>query len=136
MHGIVAALVLMHNTMFFGKFLASKNQPALVLLPAKMILQIISDGFLVTLLGSIAASLTTGSFLPQIIKGYRTKKMQDVSPYLMILFASGTTLWLAYGIFKDDWVIIVANALGTAFNLVLLFMKWIYTCTNGEDGYF
>lgn len=55
-----------------------------------------------------------------------TKKMQDVSPYLMALYASGTTLWLAYGIFKDDWVIIGANALGTAFNLLLLYMKRIY----------
>jgi MtN3 and saliva related transmembrane protein len=85
------------------------------------------DGIFVTLVGSIAASLTTGSFLPQIIKGYRTKKMQDVSPYLMVLFASGTTLWLAYGIFKADWVIIGANTLGTAFNLLLLYMKRIYS---------
>ncbi len=80
----------------------------------------------VTLVGSAAATLTTGSFLPQIIRAYRTKKMQDVSPYLMALFASGTTLWLAYGVFKADWVIIIANLLGTAFNLLLLYMKYVY----------
>lgn len=84
------------------------------------------DGPLVTLVGSVAAALTTGSFLPQMIKAYRTKRMADVSTYLMTLFASGTTLWLAYGMFKADWVIIIANALGTAFNLVLLYMKFAY----------
>jgi MtN3 and saliva related transmembrane protein len=84
------------------------------------------EGPFVTLVGSVAAALTTGSFLPQMIKAYRTKRMADVSTYLMTLFASGTTLWLAYGIFKADWVIIIANALGTAFNLVLLYMKFAY----------
>lgn len=91
-----------------------------------LLAQIIGDGIFVTIVGSLAASLTTGSFLPQIVKAYRTKHMKDVSPYLMALFASGTTLWLAYGIFQDDWVIIGANALGTAFNLVLLYMKYAY----------
>ena len=87
-----------------------------------------ANGIFITLVGSAAACLTTISFLPQIVKGYQTKKMHDVSPYLMALYASGTTLWLAYGIFKDDWVIIIANALGTAFNLLLLYMKHVYRC--------
>lgn len=89
-------------------------------------MQLIGDGIFITLVGSIAATLTTASFLPQIFKAYRTKHMKDVSPYLMALYASGTTLWLAYGIFKEDWVIIGANMLGTAFNLLLLYMKRIY----------
>ena len=84
------------------------------------------DSTLVTLVGSVAATLTTCSFVPQMVKAYRTKRMQDVSPYLMALFASGTTFWLAYGIFLSDWVIILANALGTAFNLILLYMKFAY----------
>lgn len=84
------------------------------------------ESLFVTVVGSLAAALTTGSFVPQMVKAYRTKRMADVSTYLMALFASGTTLWLAYGVFKADWVIIIANALGTAFNLVLLYMKFAY----------
>ncbi|MEO9295783.1 MAG: SemiSWEET transporter [Nitrososphaera sp.] len=90
------------------------------------------DGALVTLVGSVAATLTTGSFVPQMIKAYRTKKMQDVSHYLMALFASGTTLWLAYGVFLNDWVIIIANALGTAFNVILLYMKFAYSRSSSR----
>jgi MtN3 and saliva related transmembrane protein len=89
-------------------------------------MQFFGNGMLVTLVGSMAATLTTVSFLPQMVKAYKTKKMQDVSPYLMALYASGTTLWLAYGVFLSDWVIILANAFGTAFNLVLLYMKFAY----------
>ena len=87
----------------------------------------LADGLFVTLIGSAAAVLTTISFLPQIIRGYRTKKMQDVSAYLMALYATGTSLWLAYGVFRSDWVIILANAFGTSFNLALLYMKHRYS---------
>lgn len=85
-----------------------------------------SPDLTISIVGVIAATLTTSSFLPQIIKAYRTKCMRDVSSYLLALFASGTTLWLAYGIFKGDLVIIGANVFGTAFNVILLFMKRSY----------
>jgi MtN3 and saliva related transmembrane protein len=52
--------------------------------------------------------------------------MGDISRYLMSMFATGTILWMVYGIFKGDWVIIGANATATAFNVVLLYMKFAY----------
>ncbi len=91
-----------------------------------MFLQASSD-LMITLVGTMAAVLTTSSFLPQIFKAYRTKKMDDVSPYLMGLFATGTTFWLVYGMFKNDFVIIGANAFGTAFNVILLILKRLYS---------
>lgn len=81
---------------------------------------------LVTMMGVAAATLTTSSFLPQILRAYWTKSMGDVSTYLMSMFATGTVLWMVYGIFKGDWVIIGANATVTAFNVVLLYMKFAY----------
>jgi len=91
-----------------------------------LLLEQISPDMLVTTTGSIAAVLTTCSFLPQIIKAYRTKSMHDVSHYLMSFFATGTVLWMIYGIFKSDTVIIVANATASAFNIILLYMKYAY----------
>ncbi len=78
---------------------------------------------LISLVGVAAAALTTSSFLPQIVRAYRTKSMGDVSRYLMSMFATGTVLWMVYGIFKEDIVIIGANAAATAFNVILLYMK-------------
>lgn len=57
-------------------------------MPFQTLLLEILGGMLVTLVGSMAAILTTVSFLPQMVKAYRTKKMHDVSPYLMALCAS------------------------------------------------
>ena len=88
--------------------------------------QILSPDMLVSLVGVAAAVLTTSSFLPQMIKAYRTKSMHDVSRYLMSMFATGTVLWMVYGIYKSDLVIVGANAIATVFNVVLLFMKFSY----------
>ena len=84
---------------------------------------------MITVIGSAAAVLTTSSFLPQIFKAYRTKSMDDVSRYLMSFFATGTFLWMVYGIFKADWVIIGANATAMGFNIILLYMKFAYRKT-------
>jgi len=81
---------------------------------------------LISMIGVAAAGLTTFSFLPQIVRAYRTKSMGDVSRYLMSMFATGSVLWIIYGIFKGDLVIIGANATAFAFNLILLYMGVAY----------
>jgi MtN3 and saliva related transmembrane protein len=95
-------------------------------MPSELLMQVVFDDIFVTVVGSLAAALTTGSFVPQLVRALRTKRMHDVSPYLMTLFASGTTLWITYGIFREDWVIIGANATGTSLNLALLYLKFRY----------
>lgn len=86
----------------------------------------VTPDLLISIIGVAAAVLTTSSFLPQIFKAYRTKSMEDVSRHLMSMFATGTVLWMVYGIFKGDLVIIGANATATAFNVILLYMKFSY----------
>ena len=81
---------------------------------------------LISIVGVAAATLTTSSFLPQMFKAYRTKSMDDVSRYLMSFFATGTFLWMVYGAFQSDWVIIGANATAMGFNVMLLYMKFAY----------
>jgi MtN3 and saliva related transmembrane protein len=79
-----------------------------------------------SLIGISAAFLTTLSFVPQIIKAHRTKRMKDVSRYLMVLFTAGSILWIIYGILHHDLVIIGANATAATFNLLLLYFSFDY----------
>lgn len=79
-----------------------------------------------TLIGIIAATLTTSSFVPQLIKAYRSKRLDDISPYLMLLFSTGALLWLLYGMYRNDHVIIIANILALILNLTLLYMRVMY----------
>lgn len=81
----------------------------------------------IDVLGLVAAALTLSGFVPQILKSYTTKKMEDISYFFMILFMIGFSLWLVYGLYKNDWVIIAANVVGIIFNSVLLAMKYKYS---------
>lgn len=87
----------------------------------------IFEGVWLTLLGSIASTLVSASFIPQIIKGYKTKRLDDVSYLLMILISIGMSLWIVYGIEKQDLVIIGANVTTIALNIILLGLKAKYS---------
>lgn len=78
------------------------------------------------IIGTIAGILVLSSFIPQLIKAYKTKKMFDVSIHLMILIASGMFLWVIYGLIRSDPVIIGTNAAGFTLNITLLAMKSRY----------
>ena len=78
------------------------------------------------IIGTVAGILVLSSFIPQLIKAYKTKKMSDVSIYLMSLIASGMFLWVIYGFIRSDPVIIGTNATGFALNITLLVMKLRY----------
>jgi MtN3 and saliva related transmembrane protein len=82
-----------------------------------------------SLFGISAAFLTTISFVPQIIKAYRTRRMNDVSRYLMILFTTGSILWIIYGMLHKDLVIVGANVTAATFNLILLYLSFTYVST-------
>ncbi|MFL6320643.1 MAG: SemiSWEET family sugar transporter [Nitrososphaeraceae archaeon] len=79
-----------------------------------------------SLIGISAAFLTTLSFVPQIIKAHHTKRMKDVSRYLMILFTTGSILWIIYGILHNDLVIVGANTTAATFNLILIYYSFAY----------
>ena len=83
-----------------------------------------------SVVGVLAAFLTTLSFVPQIIKAHHTKRMKDVSRYLMILFTMGSILWIVYGILHKDLVIIGANVTAAIFNLILLYYSFVYTMST------
>jgi MtN3 and saliva related transmembrane protein len=85
-----------------------------------------------SVIGILAAFLTTLSFVPQIIKAYHTKRMKDVSRYLMILFTTGSILWIVYGVLHEDLVIIGANATAATFNLILLYYSFVYSVSTWE----
>jgi MtN3 and saliva related transmembrane protein len=60
-------------------------------------------------LGSVAGTLTTLSFLPQVIRTWRTKSAEDLSLPMLAASTVGLACWLFYGIRIDSLPIIVTN---------------------------
>ena len=77
-------------------------------------------------IGILAGILILSGWVPQIVKGYKTKKLNDVSAYLMILIFAGAVLWLVYGIALDDVYIIGVNVAAMVLTMIVLSMKLKY----------
>ena len=65
-------------------------------------------------------------WIPQIIQGCKTKKLEDVSKYLVISIFVGAALWLIYGIEIDDVYIIGVNVAAMFLTMTVLIMKLKY----------
>ena len=76
--------------------------------------------------GFIAAALTTIAFLPQVIKTWRTKKAEDVSIVMLLMFITGLLFWIIYAIKTNALPVLFANIITFMLNLTILTLKLIY----------
>ena len=81
------------------------------------------------MLGIAAGILILSGWVDQIIKGYKTKSLKDVSKYLMLFISGGSILWLIYGIIVSDVFIIGTNIAAIFLMMIVLFMKKRYEKT-------
>lgn len=80
----------------------------------------------VDVVGSLAAFLTTASFLPQAWLSFKTRDVSGVSLGMYSVFTVGVALWLVYGLLLRAWPIVIANAITLALALAILTMKLVY----------
>jgi MtN3 and saliva related transmembrane protein len=69
-----------------------------------------------------AAVLTMFSFIPQIIKVWKNKCAKDVSPITLFQLSLGVLLWIIYGIYRKDLIIIIANVITLTTLLILIYL--------------
>ena len=72
------------------------------------------------IVGILAAIMTMFSFVPQIIKVMANKSAKDVSIVTLSQLSGGVLLWVIYGIYRKDLIIITANIVTLASLLVLI----------------
>ena len=75
----------------------------------------------------VGRDIAVSSTVPQIRKALRTKKSDDVSIRFLIILIIGLSLWVVYGIGKNDIVIIIGNSIAVALNIFMLLLKIIYS---------
>ncbi|MBC7719783.1 MAG: SemiSWEET transporter [Chitinophagaceae bacterium] len=80
----------------------------------------------VDLVGSLAACLTTASFIPQALHSFKTRDVSGVSLGMYSVFTVGVALWLVYGLLLGAWPIVLANAITLVLALAILVMKLRY----------
>lgn len=81
---------------------------------------------MIVMTGYIAGTLTTVSFVPQVIRAWKLRETRDLSLAMLVLFALGVCLWTVYGIWLDSLPIIAANLISLVLILFLLWLKLKY----------
>jgi MtN3 and saliva related transmembrane protein len=76
-----------------------------------------------TWVGLVAGLLTSIAALPQVVKTWRSRQVQDLSIWQPLLLSVGIALWLIYGMLIVDIPLILANIIPLVCNLLLTVMK-------------
>jgi len=82
------------------------------------------------IVGIIAGALSCTTFLPQVIKTWKSKSTKDVSLTMFLIASLGTTLWLVYGILIHSISIIGTNIVVLFFSLTMLWLLFRYGSKN------
>lgn len=77
----------------------------------------------IDLLGLVAGTLTTCSFVPQVVRIWRTRSARDISTVMFLLLSLGVLLWVVYGVAIQSAPVIVANGVTLVLALAILGMK-------------
>jgi MtN3 and saliva related transmembrane protein len=77
----------------------------------------------IEILGLIAGTITSITFLPQVIKIWQTKSAKDLSIMMLLLLMLGVVLWLIYGLVVMSAAIIYTNSMVLAMSLIMLYFK-------------
>ena len=74
-------------------------------------------------IGSVAAVLTTASFIPQAWHSFKTRDVSGVSLGMYSVFTLGVALWLLYGVLLQSWPLMIANSITLLLAAAILGMK-------------
>ncbi|NLD57782.1 MAG: SemiSWEET transporter [Methanomicrobiales archaeon] len=80
----------------------------------------------IILTGYIAGTLTTLSFVPQVLRAWKLKETRDLSLAMLVIFAAGILLWTLYGIWIVSLPVIAANVMTFILLVILLRLKLRY----------
>ena len=82
--------------------------------------------FNIEIIGLIAAVLTTASFVPQVLKTWKSKSAENLSLTMYLAMFIGIVLWFIYGYNINSISIMFANGISGFLVSIILFFKFRY----------
>lgn len=74
------------------------------------------------IVGALAATASTASFAPQAWKIVWTRDVEGLSAGMYMLTVAAFALWLAYGVLRGDWALMIPNGLCLVLSVFILVM--------------
>lgn len=76
-----------------------------------------------SLIGYLAAFLTTTAFVPQAYKSWKSRDLSGISLPMYAMFTTGVGFWLLYGLCIASMPVILANLITFALSSIVLGLK-------------
>jgi MtN3 and saliva related transmembrane protein len=75
------------------------------------------------IIGSVAGFLTTVAFVPQAWRIFKTKETRSISLVMFIVFVTGLTCWILYGLLINQLPVVIPNIITLLLASYILTMK-------------
>ena len=86
---------------------------------------------IISMIGIVAAALSTISLLPQLIRVWKTKSVKDLSTVMCGIMCTSVVLWLTYGFLAADGPLMASNSIVFAQTVAILGFKAKYGYQGG-----
>ncbi|GAC1596160.1 MAG: lipid-A-disaccharide synthase N-terminal domain-containing protein [Ginsengibacter sp.] len=80
----------------------------------------------VQLIGLAGGILTSFSSIPQLMKIIKEKEVEDISVGMVLVLITGISVWIYYGVLRNDWPVILTNSFSFIVNVLLLILYMKY----------
>jgi MtN3 and saliva related transmembrane protein len=74
-------------------------------------------------IGYAAATMTTMSFVPQLLRVLKLRSARDISLGMFLIFSAGTFAWMVYGFLTGSAPVWVANVVTFGLSVTILGLK-------------
>lgn len=81
----------------------------------------------IELLGYTASVIGVSMMIPQVIKMFRTKKVEDISWGTLVLYMFSGLLWVIYGYLIHSNPLAISNFIAFLIAIIQIFFKYKYT---------
>ena len=78
------------------------------------------------IIGFVAGFFIAVSMIPQVIKSYKTKSVEDISFLMLIIIALGAFLWTVYGMLIKSLPVAIMDGVAFFIGLTQIFIKMKY----------
>jgi MtN3 and saliva related transmembrane protein len=85
-------------------------------------------------MGWIAGTCTTFAFLPQLFRIIQCRSAKAVSWLMYSISALGISLWIIYGMYRQDRVLVFFNCITLSFVLAILIAKWYFDSKDAHSS--
>lgn len=75
-------------------------------------------------IGILAALFTTAANIPQAYVIIKEQSTEHISVTTYFILLTGTLLWVSYGIMKEDWPLILTNAVTSITSIIIIILNF------------